>query len=69
MSYRPKELFPIPYKIVIGIVSVMETTSSDSELEAAEEEQDHTYQFRGESFFHFQCGKVVTNYPSIIHCA
>ena len=46
MSYRPKELFPIPFKIEIGIVSVMETTSSDSELEAAEEAQDHTYHER-----------------------
>ena len=53
MSYRPKELFPIPFKIEIGIVSVMETTSSDLELEAAEEEQDHTYQFRGKRVLFF----------------
>ena len=41
-------------------VSIMETTSSDLELEAAEEEQDDTYQFQGKRvLFHFQCSKVI----------
>ena len=111
MSYHPKELFPIPYDIEIGIVSILETTSSDSELEAAEEEQGRhiPIPWRKSPFFHFLCGKVIatydrasstvhrewasvvqqlvdcsfgsysdaeesfflviTNYPSIIHCA
>ena len=38
MNYHHKELFPIPFEI--SVVPIMETTSSDSELEVVEEEQD-----------------------------
>ena len=38
MNYHHKELFPIPFEI--SVVPIMETMSSDSELEVVEEEQD-----------------------------
>ena len=40
MKYHHEELFPIPFEI--SVVPIMETTSSDSELEVVEEEQDVT---------------------------